>query len=85
MYKAQGEVILAMGVIVGNLFLTNEGSFVQSPRGGYLISEVFGSRLKRIEYRKVGHYVPKGLLTMNLEKVSKIWSYAFISLWVLVY
>ena len=45
----------------------------------------FDSRFKRIEYRKVGHYVPKGFLTMNLEKVTKTWSYAFISLRVLVY
>ena len=48
-----------------------EGSFVQSPRGGCLISRVFGSKFKRIEYRKFGHYVPKGFLTMNLEKVTK--------------
>ena len=41
LYKAQEEVILTVGVIVGNPFLTNEGSFVQSPRGGYLISGVF--------------------------------------------
>ena len=31
------EAILTVGVIVGNPFLTNEGSFVPSPRGGYLI------------------------------------------------
>ena len=85
MYKAQGEAILTVGVIVGNTFLTNEGSFVPSPRGGYLISGVFDSRFKRIEYRKVGHYVPKGFLTMSLEKVTKTWSYASISLRVLVY
>ena len=85
MYKAQEEAILVVGVIVGNPFLTNEGSFVPRPSGGYLISGVSNSRFKRIEYRKVGHYVPKGFLTMNLEKVTKTWSYAFISLRVLVY
>ena len=37
----------------------------------------FGSRFKRIEYRKVGHYVPKGFLTMNLEKVTKTYPMLF--------
>ena len=39
MYKTQGEAILNVGVIVGNPFLTNEGSLVPSPRGGYLSCE----------------------------------------------
>ena len=54
-----------MGVIVGNPFLTNEGSFVQSPRGGYLIPGELIQGLSVFEYWKVGPYVPKGFLTMN--------------------
>ena len=66
MYKAQEEDILTVGVIVGKPFLTNEGSFVQSPRGGYLIPGELIQSLSVFEYRKDCDYVPKGfVLTMN--------------------
>ena len=74
-----------MGVYSRKSVPSYEGSFVQSPRGGCLISGVFDSRFKRIEYRKVGHYVPKGFLTMNLEKVTKTCPMLLGSLGVLVY
>ena len=74
-----------MGVIVGNPFLTMRVHLLQSPRGGCLYIRGFCSKLKRIEYRKVGHYVPKGFLTMNWEKVTKTCPMLFRSLRVLVY
>ena len=51
-----------MGVIVGNPFLTNEGSFVQSPRGGYLIPGELIQGLSVFEYRKDCDCVPKGFI-----------------------
>ena len=43
----------------------------QAQEEATLFPGFFDSRFKCIEYRKVGHYLPKGFLTMNLEKVTK--------------
>ena len=62
LYEAQEEAILTVGVILGNPFLTNEGSFVPSPSGGYLIPGKLIQGLSVIEYRKDCDYVPKGFI-----------------------
>ena len=86
MYKAQGEAILTAGVIVGNLFLTNEGSFIPSPIGGCLISGELIQVLSVFEYRKVGHYVPKRVSHNELDKVTKSRLGKHLrSMWVLVF
>ena len=74
-----------MGVIVGNLFLTMRVHLYKAQEEAVLYPGFFDSRFKRIEYRKVGHYVPKGFLTTNWEKVTKTCPMLFKSLRVLVY
>ena len=71
MYKAQEEAILSVRVIVGNLFLTMRVHLYKAQEEVVLYPGFLIQGLSVFEYPKVGHYVPKGFLTMNLEKVTR--------------